>query len=119
MAERLNIQIDQGATFPLHVEYKDPAGVAIDLTGYRVRMQVRQTPASSTKLLDFDSAALTTGQSIAALGVSGVIDIKLAPSVTSTLSFTSAEWDITIESPGGIVTRLAQGKASVSLGVTR
>lgn len=119
MAEKLNIVIDQGATFPLYVEYKDPDGDPIDLTGYSVRMQIRQTPTATTKLLDFDSDDLDAGMTIGDLDETGVVDIAIAPSVTSGLAFNSAEWDLVIESPSGVVTRLVQGKASVSLGVTR
>ena len=119
MAEKLNIVIDQGATFPLYVEYKDPDGDPIDLTGYSVRMQIRQSASAAAKLLDFDSADLDAGMTVEALDETGVIDLKLAPSVTSGLTFNAAEWDLVVESPDGIVTRLVQGKASVSLGVTR
>lgn len=119
MAARHNIVIEQGATFPLHISWKDPAGDPIDLTGYRVRMQVREAPASTSPLVDFDSDNLGAGETIGTLDATGVIDIKLAPSVTTPLTFQTAEWDITVESAGGEVTRLLEGKASVSLGVTR
>lgn len=119
MAARHNIVIEQGATFPLYIVWKDPDGDPIDLTGYRIRMQVRQDPSATAKLVDFDSNAPGTGMTIGSLGASGVIDIKLAPSVTSALSFKNADWDITATSSGGIVYRLLEGKASVSLGVTR
>jgi hypothetical protein len=119
MAARHNITIDQGATFPLYIIWKDPAGAPINLTGYRIRMQIRQSPSTTVKLLDFDSNTLTAGQSIGALNSTGVIDIKLAPSVTSALSFQNAEWDITATSGAGITTRLVQGKAWVSPAVTR
>lgn len=119
MASKHNIVIEQGATFPLYIAWKDPSGNPIDLTGYRIRMQVRQDPESATTLLNFDSNALGSGMSIGALNATGVIDIKLDPTVTGALNFRSAEWDITATSAGGVVTRLLEGKASVSPGVTR
>lgn len=119
MAAKHNIVIEQGATFPLYVTWNDPDGNPIDLTGFRVRFQVRQTAESASTLVDFDSDNLSSGETIAALDSSGVISIKLAPSVTSPLVFKAADWDLTVESPGGEVTRLLEGKASVSLGVTR
>lgn len=118
-AAKHNIVIEQGATFPLYITWKDPQGVPIDLTGYRIRMQIRQSPSAAGTLVSFDSGALVTGQTIGALDGSGVIDIRLAPSITSLLTFTSAEWDLTAESAGGVVSRLLEGKASVSLAVTR
>lgn len=119
MAKRYNLIFEQSATFQHTVNWKDPDGNAINLTGYRIRLQVRQTPSTSAKLLDFDSNSLTTGQHITALGVSGSFTITLDPSATSTLNFTAAEYDLTATSAGGVVYRLHEGKASVSPGVTR
>lgn len=119
MAAKHNIVIEQGATFPLYVTYNDPSGAPVDLTGARVRFQVRQTVESASKLVDFDSSSPTTGQSIAALDTTGVISIKLAPSATSPLNFQLAEWDLVVTTAGGEATRLLEGKASVSPAVTR
>lgn len=119
MSKRFNLIFEQSATFQHTVTWKDPDGNAINLTGYRIRLQVRQTPGSSTKLLDFDSDAPASGMSITSLGASGSFTITLTPAVTSALSFTGAEYDLTATSSGGIIYRLHEGKASVSLGVTR
>lgn len=119
MAAKHNIVIEQGATFPLYVTWNDPDGSPIDLTGARVRLQVRQTPASTAKLVDFDSAALVAGQTIGPLNTTGVISIKLSAALTAPLTFTLAEWDLVITLAGGEVTRLLEGKASVSPSVTR
>ena len=119
MAKRHNIVFEQSATFQHTVTWKEPDGDAIDLTGYRVRMQVRQSPTASTTLLDFDSDDLGAGMSISTLDETGSFTITFAPAVTEALSFTGAEYDLTATSPGGIVYRLHEGKASVSLGVTR
>lgn len=118
-AAKHNIVIEQGATFPLYIAWKDPEGVAVDLTGYRIRMQIRQSPESAAVLVSFDSDDLDEGQSIGDLDENGVIDLRLSPAVTAPLTFTAAEWDLTAESAGGVVTRLLEGKASVSAAVTR
>ena len=119
MAAKHNFVIEQGATFPLYIKWQDPDGNPIDLTGYRIRMQIRQTPGSASTLLSFDSSSLTTGQTIGSLDSAGVIDLELSAALTAALSFTLAEWDLTATSAGGEVTRLVEGKASVSPGVTR
>jgi hypothetical protein len=119
VASKHNIFIEQGSTFHLYLTWKDPDGTPIDLTGYRIRMQARQEPESAVKLLDFDSDALGAGQSIAALDATGAINITLAPSATSPLEFRGADWDLLAISSGGEATRLLEGKASVSLAVTR
>lgn len=119
MAKNFNLVFEQSATFQHTVNWKDPDGNPIDLTGYRIRLQVRQSPGSTTKLLDFDSNAPGAGMSITPLGASGSFTITFTPAVTGALSFSAAEYDLTATSPGGIVYRLHQGKASVSPGVTR
>jgi hypothetical protein len=119
MARRYNLLIEQGATFQHTINWSDPDGDPINLTGYRIRFQIRQSPASATKLLDFDSNALGSGMHIGDLDATGVISITLDPSVTSALAFTAAEYDITATSGGGAVYRLHEGKAALLLGVTR
>lgn len=119
MAKRYNLIFEQSATFQHTVNWKDPEGAAIDLTGYRIRLQVRQSPSASTTLVDFDSDALGEGMSITALDASGSFTIAITSDVTGTYSFTSAEYDLTATSPGGIVYRLHEGKATTSPGVTR
>lgn len=118
MAKRYNLIFEQHATFQHTVNWKDPGGDPIDLTGYRIRLQVRPAPGADALLLDFDSANLATGHSISVLGVSGSFTITLTPVVTAELDFTRGEYDLTATSPGGTVYRLHEGKASVSLGVT-
>ena len=119
MAKRHNLYFEQSATFQHTVLWRDPDGAPIDLTGYRIRLQVRQTPGAAETLLDFDSNAPASGMSITPLGVGGDFTITLTPAVTGALSFTGAEYDLTATSPGGIIYRLHEGKATVSPGVTR
>lgn len=119
MAKRYNLVFEQGATFQHTVNWKDPDGNAIDLTGYRIRLQVRQSPSDSVKLVDFDSDTPGAGMSITSLGASGSFTVTFTPAVTGALSFTSAEYDLTATSAGGVVYRLHEGKATVSPGVTR
>jgi hypothetical protein len=119
VAKRFNFTFEQSATFQHTVNWKDPQGNPIDLTGYRIRMQVRQTPSATTTLLDFDSSNLAAGMSIEGLGEDGTFTITLSPEVTGALNFAAAEYDLTATSPSGIVYRLHEGKATVSAGVTR
>lgn len=119
MAKRYNLVFEQSATFQHTVTWTEPDGDPVDLTGYRIRLQVRQTPTATAKLVDFDSSAPASGMSITALGASGTFTITFTPAVTGAFAFTSAEYDLTATSPGGVVYRLHEGKASVSLGVTR
>lgn len=119
MSKRFNLIFEQSATFQHTVRWKTPEGAAVDLTGYRIRLQVRQTAASASTLLDFDSDAPASGMSITALDATGEFTITMTPTVTGSLTFVGAEYDLTATSPGDVVYRLHEGKASVSPGVTR
>lgn len=119
MAKRYNLTFEQSATLQHTVTWKDPAGDPIDLTGYRIRLQVRQDPGSTTALVDFDSDDLGEGMAITDLDETGRFTITMSPAVTGALDFTGAEYDLTATSPGGVVYRLHEGKATVSRGVTR
>lgn len=119
MAKRFNLIFEQSATFQHTVNWKDPAGDPIDLTGYRIRLQVRQSPSSDTTLLNFDSNAPASGMSISTLDASGSFTITFTTAVTGSLNFSGAEYDLTATSPGGVVYRLHEGKATVLPGVTR
>lgn len=119
MAKRFNLAFEQSATFQHTVNWKDPQGNPIDMTGYRIRMQVRTTASASATVLAFDSADLGEGMQIEGLGEDGWFTITLAPSVTAGLSFDTGVYDVTATSPGGVVYRLHEGKASVLPGVTR
>lgn len=119
MSKRYNLIFEQHATFQHTVNWKEPDGDPVDLTGYRIRLQVRQTAGSESTLLSFDSADLDPGQSISALDETGSFTITLSAAFTGELEFTRGEYDLTATSPGGVVYRLHEGKASVSPGVTQ
>ena len=119
MAKRHNITFEQSATFQHTVNWRDPQGNPIDLTGFRARMQVRATPSATEILLDFDSENLGAGMTIEGLDETGTFTLTLSPAVTGALSFVGAVYDLTVTSPSGYVYRLHEGKATVSAGVTR
>lgn len=118
-AAKHNVVFEQGATFQRTINWKAPDGTPVDLTGYRIRMQVRQSPKATATLFDFDSANLADGHSIGALDETGVISLTVDASATLSLSFVAAEYDLTATSPDGFVYRLLEGKALASPGVTR
>jgi hypothetical protein len=128
-AGKQDILIEQGATFrwvitlynPLLDLGGDPVSPPqadennpVDLTGYTARMQVREKVDSPDPMLSISDA---TGE-ITGLDNTGLIEIEVADEVTSTIS-KSGVYDLEIESAGGIVTRLFQGKARLSKEVTR
>lgn len=115
-AAHINLLIEQGSTFRASLTVRNQSGQPLDLTGYVARMQLRQEVVSSAVLIDLDSAA-KGGITITPL--QGKIDILITATQTAGMTVTSAAYDLEIESPSGDVYRLIQGRADISLEVTR
>jgi hypothetical protein len=113
-ATAYDILIEQGATFSQVITYKDN-GVAVNLTGYTARMQVRATLESASTLVE-----LTTANGRIALGgAAGTITLSISATDTEALTAGRGVYDLELVSGSGIVTRLLQGVATISRNVTR
>jgi hypothetical protein len=113
-ATTYDILIEQGATFSQVITYKE-AGVAVNLTGYTARMQVRATLESATALIE-----LTTANGRIALGgAAGTITLTISATDSAALTAGRGVYDLELVSGSGIVTRLLQGVATISRNVTR
>ena len=113
-ATTYDILIEQGATYSQLVTYKE-AGVAINLTGYTARMQVRSTLESASTVVE-----LTTANGRIALGgAAGTITLTISATDTAALTAGRGVYDLELVSGSGIVTRLLQGVATISRNVTR
>lgn len=116
-AFKLNLKIDQGATFRKLVTWKvgPPPGTVVDLTGCTARMHARTKVSDAAVLLD-----LTTTNGGLVLGDAlGTVEIKLTAAQTAAITWTSAVYDLEVEFGNGDVRRLLQGSISVSPEVTR
>lgn len=117
-AAKLNLSIEQGATWRHSLALKAGAGAsapALDLTGYTARMQVRAELAAPVALLE-----LTTGNGrIAITPLDGRLDLLVSATDTGALDFDRAVYDLEIESAGGEVTRVLTGGVMLSKQVTR
>jgi hypothetical protein len=115
-----NFTIEQGTTVVKQFTYKDANAVIVDLSGYDVRMQLRDTIGSSTVIDSF-----TTSSGLSILGSanstsSGTIQLRIEAASSSLYTFTTAVYDIEIEDTGSsTVTRLLQGTIKLSPEVTR
>jgi len=120
-AGTLNIVIEQGATFQKKLTWADDitfplAGNPIDITGYTARMQLREekdSPDPAILELTDANGRITIG------GANGEIDLFIDDADTETLTIESGFYDLEIESPAGIVTRLVEGTFQLSTEVTR
>ena len=113
-ATTYDILIEQGATYSQVVTYKE-SGVAVNLTGYTARMQVRSTLESATTVVELTTAngRITLG------GAAGTITLTISATDTASLTAGRGVYDLELVSGSGIVTRLVQGVATISRNVTR
>lgn len=109
-----DITIEQGATFQMSLTWKDSTGAAVNITGYTARMQVRENYEAESTLVSLTSS----GGDIVLGGALGTIVITIGASVTQVLQLDEAVYDLELVN-GATVTRLLQGKATVSREVTR
>ena len=112
-----NFTIEQGTTFTRTFWYKDSNGDPINLSGYNIRMDIKNS---------YDSAALatfstSTGHFTLSTPADGTIpnqiNLLVSAAETAALNFSGALYDIELEI-NGIVTRLLQGKIKLSPEVT-
>jgi len=108
MAIKANLTIDQGSDFSVTFNLTDENGVALDLTGYTGRAQMRKSPTSSTKK-DFTVS----------VEVSGSITLSMTSEYTSGITATRYMYDAEIISSGNSVTRVVEGIATVTPEITR
>jgi len=109
-----DITIEQGATFTLSATWKDSAGTPVNITDYSARMQVRPNYESEEILVSLVSPAdITLG------GALGTILATISATATQSLAIQEGVYDLELESAGGVVTRLLQGRATISREVTR
>jgi hypothetical protein len=114
-AGKLDLFIDQGSTFSFNIKIQDSKKSVVDLTGYTARMQIRRTLLSQ----DFIIELTTENGRISIDAENGSITLTIDASDTAEFNFFTAVYDLEIESSGGIVTRIVQGKVTLSKEVTR
>lgn len=111
-AASANLLIDQGATFSATLKIVANTNVPIDLTGYTARASVRKNYSDDDALADFT----VTIQSPA---TDGVLVMGLTATETAALSAVNGVYDVEIVSGSGVVTRVLQGKATISPEATK
>jgi hypothetical protein len=115
-AKKLDITIEQGATFIMNVTWKNPAGVPVNLTGYTAKMQARLKYSDATALATFSTAdsTITLGGALGTIAVSG------PAALTGITKPVTGVYDLELtETATGKVTRLLQGRAYFSPEVTK
>lgn len=112
MAEKYNINIDQGSTYNLQLEWKDENGTPIDLTGFTAKMQARYT--KPTNPIAFELTTENGGIII----VDNKINLTVTATQTGALEIVGIIYDLELYN-GLNITRLIEGNICVSKEVTK
>lgn len=123
-AGKYNLLIEQGATYQVEIQYKDSNGVAVDLTGYSGKLQIRPSIGSPIAYICLSSSLQPDGTGLNFSGsygttspTSGSIGIYISAISSSLLTFDTGVYDLEISS-GSFTTRLLQGNVQLSKEVT-
>jgi hypothetical protein len=120
MAGKVNFKINQGETFKHTLTWKDSSEVPIDVTGFSARMQVRLKIDATDVLILFSSEPTDNPDGTITLGgVDGTFSLYLSADFTETITWLAAVYDLEVVDTLGDVTRLIEGKITVSKEVTR
>lgn len=114
-AATINLVIEQGTDFSHIVSLQNDDGSVLNLTGYDARMQIRSTVSTASVLTE-----LTVGNGgIEVNALAGQLRLNIDNATTSAMTWRSGVYDLEIISGAGVVTRVMQGNATLSLEVTR
>jgi hypothetical protein len=113
---KLDLLIEQGATFTKSLTLVQSNGSPRDLTGYTARMQIR-TALTGPVVLELS----TENGGIIIEELAGKIHLEITAGQTAALTIRSGVYDLEMVAPGATptVTRLLSGKVTVSPEVTR
>jgi hypothetical protein len=107
-----NVTVEQGTTFDPVLTWKDSYGHLVNVSGFTIEMQIRDSATSPTLLADL-TPYITVG------GQDGAFTFNVPASITATWSWTKGVYDIKVTAPGGDTKRLLEGKITVDPAVSR
>lgn len=120
-AGKLDITIEQGADFTLTAYYTNSEGVAISLTGWTGRMQVRPSVGSPSPLITLPG----TDGTITVTGAAGKVEVFIPAAITAQLptygkATSAGVYDLeVVETATDRVKRLLKGAVTIDAEVTR
>jgi hypothetical protein len=109
-----NFSIEQGATLTINLLWEDEGETPIDITGFTAKMQVRKRACDDSVVLEYSTA----NGKIALGGSAGTITITDTAANTKDYPIGMFVYDLEM-TDGPTITRLIQGKVSISPEVTR
>jgi len=108
LAEFIEYQIEQGATWSNDVTLTDIYNTTLNLTSYTVKAQLRKSYYSTTAV-DFQVTTDTTG----------TINMELSAEVTATLRPGRYVYDLIAQDSDGVIIRLIEGIVTVIPSATK
>ena len=105
-----NFGMDQGATFSKNFTVTTDGSTAYDISGLTLQAQMRKS---------FDSTSATTFTASVVTGSSGIYKLVLSETTTASITAGRYVYDLNITSGAGITTRVVEGQAIITPGVTR
>lgn len=114
-AAKQNLRIEQGATFRTDLQWIANTN-PVNITGYQARMQIRNKVSSPEFIYEMttENGCITFKDA-----EKGQIQLFISNVDTASFIFDSAVYDLEFVAPNGDVTRLLEGKVTLSLEVTR
>lgn len=114
-AAKQGLRIEQGATFRLSLQWKTN-NLPVNLAGFQALMQIRSEVSAQSIIHELST---TNGGVIFKNEAEGEIELFISHTDTSLFRFNSAVYDLELHAPNGDVTRLLEGKVTLSMEVTR
>lgn len=108
MAAKVNIVIDQGTTFNTTYTIHDANDEPIDFTGYTASSQMRKSYSSST-----------FNQFVVTLGSTGQVTLSMDATTTNNITAGRYVYDVEVQNPSGIRSRVVEGIVTVTPQVSR
>lgn len=105
-----NIIINSGTDFVQIFDFETTSNTPLDLTGYTAYSSIKKSPASSKTTANF--VVLFTNRAL------GKLTISLGSSITSTIRSGRYSYDILLVDAASIKTRVVEGSAIVTAGIT-
>lgn len=110
-ATKYNFELNQGETFDMTIGVLYADRRPYNITDYQVRGMIRDDYNAAEPIVEFDCSVFDAA--------TGKVRIALSATETAALDFTRAYYDIEIESPAGVVTRVLQGVVVLSREATK
>lgn len=110
-AGKWNPTIEEGATFTRVITVYDDDDEVVNITGYKIRFQAKALKDDEAYVIDLDDDDAEISLSDP---TNGQFTITISATVAAAYTFTSCYHQVELESPGGVVTRLLEGKITLS-----